>query len=63
MTGCSETLLQEAVFAVHCAAAPFTSVQLKEMCTCCYIEFSSAGDKESVCVRGGGLTDIKLMVQ
>lgn len=30
MTGCRDTLLQEAVFAVHCAAAGFTSVQLKE---------------------------------
>lgn len=30
MTGCSATPLQEAVFAVHWAAAVFTSVQLKE---------------------------------
>lgn len=28
MTGCNNTLLQEAVLAVHCAAAGFTSVQL-----------------------------------
>lgn len=28
-TGCRDTLLQEAVSAVHCAAAGFTSVQLK----------------------------------
>lgn len=30
MTGCRDTLLQEAVCAVHCAAAAFTSVQLEE---------------------------------
>lgn len=29
MTGCSETALPEAVSAVHCAAAGFTSVQLR----------------------------------
>lgn len=29
MTGCSDTLLEEDVSAVHCAAAGFTSVQLQ----------------------------------
>lgn len=37
MTGCSDTLLEEDVFAVHCAAAGFTSVQLEGKDTVIYV--------------------------
>lgn len=37
MTGCRRTSLQEAVFAVHCAAAGFTSVHLTNTRTHLYM--------------------------